>query len=307
MICRRDAASPPTRNGAWGYLRFDALNLYYVHGRWYNPDTGLFLSPDANGAYRYGSGQDAVNYAWRAPAQLCSARLQAELSDCEKFVDEVRRLISIAQTQGGGDDWAVMLLAEYYSGIPTAWQIGGIMLPNIGGGFFPGITPQVIPFPQIQDRWREPQKVHDLNSTEGQEARRRYGFKRIFYTNTHHYFAEFYSAWFWGTFIAKAFSTEREKRQTWFEGQSYFEGAADIAVADIARRHVEHIRKTQWTVILGAGGPGGIGLLPVKLSNRNALAILPQLLAHDACARSEQEIFASWPPPEIDKILGPAR
>jgi len=22
-------------NGAWGYLRLDALNLYYVHGRWY--------------------------------------------------------------------------------------------------------------------------------------------------------------------------------------------------------------------------------------------------------------------------------
>jgi hypothetical protein len=40
-------------NGAWGYLRFDALGLYYVHGRWYNPDTGLFLSPDANGAYIY--------------------------------------------------------------------------------------------------------------------------------------------------------------------------------------------------------------------------------------------------------------
>jgi len=37
-----------------------------VHGRWYNPDTGLFLSPDANGEYRYGSGQDAVNWAWFA-------------------------------------------------------------------------------------------------------------------------------------------------------------------------------------------------------------------------------------------------
>ena len=35
-----------------------------MHGRWYNPDTGLFLSPDENGEYRYGSGQDAVNYAW---------------------------------------------------------------------------------------------------------------------------------------------------------------------------------------------------------------------------------------------------
>jgi hypothetical protein len=51
-------------NGAWGYLRLDALNLYYVHGRWYNPETALWLSPDENGEYLYGSGQDAVNYAW---------------------------------------------------------------------------------------------------------------------------------------------------------------------------------------------------------------------------------------------------
>jgi Bacterial toxin 44 len=51
-------------NGAWGYMRFptpfnidrnDVLDrgLYYVHGRWYNQDTGLYLSPDANGSYLY--------------------------------------------------------------------------------------------------------------------------------------------------------------------------------------------------------------------------------------------------------------
>jgi len=44
-------------NGAWGYLasprafNFDAndvldIGLYYAHGRWYNQDTGLRLSPD---------------------------------------------------------------------------------------------------------------------------------------------------------------------------------------------------------------------------------------------------------------------
>jgi len=51
-------------NGAWGYLYFSPLKLYYVHGRWYNPETALWLSPDENGEYLYGSGQDAVNYAW---------------------------------------------------------------------------------------------------------------------------------------------------------------------------------------------------------------------------------------------------
>jgi hypothetical protein len=45
-------------------LGFANLGLYYVHGRWYNQDTGLFPSPDEKGEYFYGSGNDAINYAW---------------------------------------------------------------------------------------------------------------------------------------------------------------------------------------------------------------------------------------------------
>ena len=51
-------------NGAWGYQWHAGLGLYYVHGRWYSQDTGMWLSPDEKGEYRYGSGQDAVNWAW---------------------------------------------------------------------------------------------------------------------------------------------------------------------------------------------------------------------------------------------------
>jgi RHS repeat-associated protein len=40
-------------NGAWGYLRFTNLGLYYVHGRWYSPDVGRWISPDQNGSYIY--------------------------------------------------------------------------------------------------------------------------------------------------------------------------------------------------------------------------------------------------------------
>jgi hypothetical protein len=56
-------------NGAWGYLRLDTLNLYYVHGRWYNPDTGLFLSPDEQGSYKYNAQQDAINSAQGDPCE----------------------------------------------------------------------------------------------------------------------------------------------------------------------------------------------------------------------------------------------
>ncbi|MDF0668879.1 MAG: hypothetical protein P0119_22740 [Nitrospira sp.] len=52
-------------NAAWGYMRFpdrfnfnlhDVLDvgLYYAHGRWYNQDTGLWLSPNEKGDYLYG-------------------------------------------------------------------------------------------------------------------------------------------------------------------------------------------------------------------------------------------------------------
>jgi hypothetical protein len=45
-------------------MMFDALQMYYVHGRWYDPEVGRFISPDENGEYLYGSGDDAVNWAW---------------------------------------------------------------------------------------------------------------------------------------------------------------------------------------------------------------------------------------------------
>lgn len=65
-------------SAAWGYLHFAEFysvdanwnndgqedGLYYVHGRWWNPGIGLYLSADEKGEYSYGSGQDAINWAW---------------------------------------------------------------------------------------------------------------------------------------------------------------------------------------------------------------------------------------------------
>ncbi len=53
-------------NGGWGYLQFVDLGMYYVHGRWYRPDLGRFISPDEKGEYLYGSGNDAINWVWVA-------------------------------------------------------------------------------------------------------------------------------------------------------------------------------------------------------------------------------------------------
>lgn len=42
------------------------MGLYYVHGRWYNQDTGLYLSPDGTGTYFYFN-DDPVNKHTNAP------------------------------------------------------------------------------------------------------------------------------------------------------------------------------------------------------------------------------------------------
>lgn len=65
-------------NAAWGYMRFprkfnfdlnDVLDvgLYYAHGRWYNQDTGLWLSPNQKGEYGYEPQPDPVNRSQSVP------------------------------------------------------------------------------------------------------------------------------------------------------------------------------------------------------------------------------------------------
>lgn len=302
-------------NGAWGYMRFpnpfnfdlhDHLDqgLYYIHGRWYNQDTGLFLSPDENGSYKYNEQQDAINYAWRIP-QLCLTHSPAELSDCEKFVDEVRRFISLAQAQGASDSLTVQLLAHYYAGIRSTWQVGPFTVWALGGVFheheyFQDPTPRFT----IGDRWRVTDPAVYQFTPEGEQARRKYGFKRIFYTNTHHYFADFYLAWFWGGWIAGIYNEEFEKWQyrnapTDRKRDVYFDSLADIVVADVAIRHARIIKQ-----LAGLGKYGAVvgerSVLPGK-----AIQELPRLLLQDLCATTDNEIFQDWPPVRAIQILGP--
>ncbi len=62
-------------NAAWGYMQFpvtlnialhDAMDmgLYYAHGRWYNQDTGLWLSPNDKGDYLIAATPDPINKGW---------------------------------------------------------------------------------------------------------------------------------------------------------------------------------------------------------------------------------------------------
>ncbi len=75
-------------NAAWGYLRFpryfnfdlnDVLDvgLYYAHGRWYNQDTGLFLSPNGAGNYFYAD-SDPLNLGWQPTGSANSLNTQSK-------------------------------------------------------------------------------------------------------------------------------------------------------------------------------------------------------------------------------------
>jgi hypothetical protein len=110
-----------------------------------------------------------------------------------------------------------------------------------------------------------------------------YGFRRVFYSNTHHYFANFYQAWFWGSEISREFNAWREVDQLYKKRENeYDDAAADILIAEIA---VEHVRQTK----------------------SEGIQELPRLLAEDACASTVSEIYAGWGPPNppVEDRLGP--
>ncbi|MDL1894754.1 hypothetical protein FBQ82_00630 [Anaerolineae bacterium CFX7] len=86
-------------NAAWGYMRFPSkmnfdahdesdMGLYFAHGRWYNQDTGLWLSPNEKGDYMYGGdGNDPVNIGWRTqnapPSNPCEGNPQSQ--ECDDY------------------------------------------------------------------------------------------------------------------------------------------------------------------------------------------------------------------------------
>jgi hypothetical protein len=72
-----------------------------------------------------------------------------------------------------------------------------------------------------------------------EEAALNYGFKRIFYDNTHHYFASFYQAWFYGSTISKGYNQLREQDQFNRGEQDYYATAADFLVSEAAIKQAE--------------------------------------------------------------------
>ncbi len=228
------------------------------------------------------------------------------MNKCEEFVEEVRTRVSKSIARGDSPSQTVMQLAEYYAGIPATWG----PIPAIPGLYIPGIIPQVAPFPGKGDRYLlEDNAVHGPSDDPvAQAARQQYGFKRIFFSNTHHYFGDFYVAWFWGGPFATRFNVRHEQQATFDPNpqrrQQYDEGIADLALAEVAIRHAEYLKSLRFTPEYGQTSPAGHGLAAISF-RKNPMGLLPQLLAQDACAKSYEEIYANWPRPDLERILGP--
>jgi RHS repeat-associated protein len=204
-------------------------------------------------------------------------------SDCERFVDEVQRFIALAQSHtllgaSLNDDWAVHMLGGYYAGFRMTQPFLDRCLAIPPGIMIRNTTPERWPLPG-ELLWR----VFEEPPVEGAEAQALdYGFRRIFYNNTHHYFANFYEAWFWGSTIAREHNNRREANQYNNEGHPYYESAADILLVEVAIRHANRAKS-------------------------EGIEILPQLLRQDACGSTLDEIYAGWgiPNSTVEERLGP--
>jgi hypothetical protein len=177
------------------------------------------------------------------------------------------------------------MLAAHYSGIKLTVNLLGLEILN---PCLPELDPAFAN--TVQDRWLLPDptayQVFQTPPVSGaKEAALKYGFKREFYSNTHHYFAVFYSAWFYGAGIAGVYNAKREFDQVQ-QGQSdYANSAADVLVAEVA---IKHVKKIQEQLGLNIG-------------------MLPSYLKEDACGDSLEAIYAewTWPNPTVERVLGP--
>ena len=263
------------------------IDLLYLRSRWYDGEVGRFTAPDTivPDFYRPQS-INGYGYVLGNPINLDDPSGHCA-SDCRRFVDEVRRFTAVARTQetpGGGqlsDTWIVKMLCAYYSGFRVTRDLGCLTLP---------VLPPVLSRGPTRERWRlqDPKawQVFDEPPVDGaEEAALHYGFKRIFYDNTHHYFASFCEAWMYGSIVARYHNHFRELGQYASGQNDYYDSAADILVTEVA---IEHMEELYWTM----GTP---------------IDTLPQLLGEDVCGDSLEEIYAEWvwPNPLVEMWLGP--
>jgi RHS repeat-associated protein len=308
--------SAGSTESAWGYTgewQDLSLEMVYLRARWYAVGTGRFTQEDIwTGNRQQPQSLHYYVYVENNPINLADPNGHCAGSDCERFVEEVDRFITLARSEkdwwfsdppdseplvgyvekpsdsdwGMHPDWIIQLLAGYYAGFRINYNIS-FRIKQRTFGCTLLIPPGVIVRDTTPERWLLQdnivwQAVDDPPVAGAEEAAINYGFKRIFYDNTHHYFADLYLAYFYGSTFARQYNNRREAEQYRANPQDYYSSAADILVAEVAIKHAQQVRE-------------------------NGIETLSQLLREDACGDSLEEIYAEWvwPNPTVERWLGP--
>ncbi len=118
--------------GAWGYLYFNgvlggtntvrSVDLYYIHGRWWHPDMGLFLSPNEDGDYLFGGdgppGRAPADWVWMAWSGGVCRFVNNEFLGTIAFSDKLSEIL----TQGRASTWYGETCLGYED--EPAYQVG---------------------------------------------------------------------------------------------------------------------------------------------------------------------------------------
>ena len=96
-----------------------------------------------------------------------------------------------------------------------------------------------------------------------------YGFKGLYWNNTHHYFADFYIACEFGATPEVLVNTAMEIRQYFSRENTLIESASDMAIGLVAARHAKIVRE-------------------------QGIEILPTLLYEEVCIKNWRELIQEY-------------
>jgi RHS repeat-associated protein len=268
--------------GEW----FDAdVDAQYLRARWYDVATGRFTSEDVwEGDYQQPQSIHSYVYARNNAINLvdpsglfCGYPQYTSVSDCQKFILELSSKILVGRLQGLSDYQIMRELAEHYSGIRSEYALEfgldalGRHWDIVIGGIPAYYNP---PFPHPAFRhlpgwelwgtdWDPRKKAASL--TEMDE----YGFKGLYWNNTHHYFADFYIACEFGATPEVLVNTAMEIRQYFSRENTLIESASDMAIGLVAARHAKIVRE-------------------------QGIEILPTLLYEEVCIKNWRELIQEY-------------
>jgi RHS repeat-associated protein len=228
------------------------LEMQYLRARWYVPYLSQFVRQDPMGPdYRNPQSVNRYTYALGNPTNLidpsgllCEWPSNISGSDCHRFILELSSKILIGQLDCLSDEEIMRELAEYYSGLKTTYVVEleiadwRVIIGDIPAPYNPPIPHPFFRWPTPEHwppdwRYDEDPSLIDLAA---------YGFKRQYWQNTHHYFADFYIAYEFGVVPEVMVNTLMEIYQHFGAGHPFVESFNDVKIGFVAAKHAQSVK-----------------------------------------------------------------